>query len=104
MKKHAKRVEWQIKRIYRNRNMIVHNGEKTPYLSLLVENLHSYVDDFLLYVIHSMAEGKNINSMCQELFVKESKWDSEFLQKGTKEKTKVKDPITAEQIRDVISM
>ena len=96
VEKHAKRVRWQIMRIYRNRNMIIHNGENMSYLSLLIENLHSYVDDFISYVIHGVAEGKDINAMCQELFVKECEWNSKF--------QKVKDPITLKQIKYMLSM
>ena len=71
VEKHAERVRWQIMRIYRNRNLIIHNASKMPYLSLLIENLYSYVDEFISYMIHCMANGKDINGMCQELFVKE---------------------------------
>lgn len=31
-------------RIYRNRNMIVHNGSSMPYIDIIIENLHYYVD------------------------------------------------------------
>ena len=65
-------------RIYRNRNLIIHNGETSPYLKLLVENLHSYVDDFLDYVINMMAKGYSLPAMCQELFVKECEWKEKF--------------------------
>ena len=96
VEKHAKRVRWQIMRIYRNRNLIIHNGSKMPYLPLLIENLHSYVDDFLSYVIHSMAEGKDVNSMCQELFAKECRWNTVFPRK--------KGLITREQIEYMLSI
>lgn len=76
VEKHADRVKWQIMRIYRNRNLIIHNGRSMPYLSLLIENLHSYVDDFLAYTIHTLAQKKSIETMCQELFVKECKWNA----------------------------
>lgn len=78
VEKHGERVKWQVMRIYRNRNLIIHNGESMPYLRLLIENLHSYVDDFLLYAIRSLSDGHNIESMCQELFVKECRWNSCF--------------------------
>lgn len=81
VEKHAERVKWQIMRIYRNRNLIVHNGDSMPYLDLLIENLHSYVDDFLSYVIHNLAEGHTVNSMCQQLFAKECEWLSDFSSK-----------------------
>jgi hypothetical protein len=67
-----------------------------PYLSLLIENLHSYVDDFLAYTIHNLSEEKSIDGMCQELFVKECKWSSTF-------KTAT-DIITKEQIEYMLSL
>lgn len=78
VEKHSERVRWQVMRIYRNRNLIIHNGKSMPYLHLLIENLHSYVDDFLAYAIRRMSEGHDIESMCQELFVKECRWNSKF--------------------------
>lgn len=76
--KHGERVRWQVMRIYRNRNLIIHNGKSMPYMRLLIENLHSYVDDFLSYSIRSLSERHDIESMCQELFVKECRWNKYF--------------------------
>lgn len=81
VEKHAERVKWQIMRIYRNRNLIVHNGKSMPYLNLLIENLHSYVDDFIEYVIKSLNSGHTIESMCQELYIKECNWNSKYSRK-----------------------
>ena len=47
LNKHEKRIKWHIMRIYRNRNMIVHNGSSLPYRTIIVENLHYYVDTLL---------------------------------------------------------
>jgi hypothetical protein len=44
---HIERVSWQIQRIYRARNVIVHSGKTLPYVNILVENLHSYIDRVL---------------------------------------------------------
>lgn len=44
LKRHEKRIKWHIMRIYRNRNMIVHNGNYMPYRNIITENLHYYVD------------------------------------------------------------
>jgi len=76
--KHSERVRWQVMRIYRNRNLIIHNGKASPYLKLLVENLHSYVDDFLEHVIQNMTKGYDLTTMCQELFVQECDWRNHF--------------------------
>lgn len=56
IKNHQKRVGWQIQRIYRGRNLIIHAG-KTPYqLETLIENLHYYFDILLNAVIHSVSD------------------------------------------------
>lgn len=95
VEKHAERVKWQVMRIYRNRNLIIHNGDSMPYLRLLIENLHSYVDDFLTHTIHSFAKGNNIDSMCQEVFISECRWNENF--------SKSKTPITKEDIKMMLS-
>lgn len=53
--RHKEKLKWQIMRIYRNRNMIVHNGEHMPYLEIVLGNLHYYVDamfDVLIEYYH----------------------------------------------------
>lgn len=92
--KHAERVRWQVMRIYRNRNLIIHNGESTSYLKLLVENLHSYVDDFMDYVVYSFGAGFDHITMCQELFAKECEWREHFANK--------KAALTAELIKEML--
>jgi hypothetical protein len=47
LKGHIERVSWQIQRIYRARNVIIHSGKTLPYVNILVENLHSYIDRVL---------------------------------------------------------
>ena len=84
VEKHGECVRWQIMRINRNRNLIIHNGSTMPYLSLLIENLHSYVDEFLSYSIQTLSKGHDIDSMCQELFVKECQWNSTFQKNNRK--------------------
>jgi hypothetical protein len=41
-KLHESRVEWQIHRIYRERNDLVHKGTSSPFLEGLVENAYAY--------------------------------------------------------------
>ena len=53
--RHKQKIRWQIMRIYRNRNMIVHNGEHMPYLDIILGNLHYYIDamfDLLIEYYH----------------------------------------------------
>ena len=40
--KHEKRVDWQLHRIYRERNELVHSGAQSPFLEGLVENTYNY--------------------------------------------------------------
>ncbi|HOP10415.1 MAG TPA: hypothetical protein PK629_02885 [Oscillospiraceae bacterium] len=96
VEKHSDRVKWQLMRIYRNRNLIIHNGKTMPYLKLLVENLHAYTDDFLNYTIQSLSNGHSVNSMCQELFKNECDWISEFNNK--------KQPMTSKLIKKILSL
>ena len=41
---HSDRVKWHLRRIYRSRNYIIHDGVQPAHCEELVENLHSYVD------------------------------------------------------------
>lgn len=61
--RHKEKLKWQIMRIYRNRNMIVHNGEHMPYLDIILGNLHYYVDamfDVLIEYYHMGIENNKI--------------------------------------------
>lgn len=50
LKSHQRRVRWQIRRIYRTRNSIVHSGDTPEYTGMLVENAHEYFDQVFLLV------------------------------------------------------
>ena len=91
VEKHANRVRWQIMRIYRNRNLIIHNGKKMPYLTLLVENLHSYVDDFMEHLMKSAINGRTLESMFQELYIKECNWGQLRRKKHDLDKAMIKE-------------
>lgn len=47
LKGHIERISWQLRRIYRTRNIIIHSGRSLSYIDILVENLHSYLDRVL---------------------------------------------------------
>lgn len=51
LNQHRQKIEWQVFRIYRTRNLIVHSGRVVPYLEQLVENLHNYLDFIINYII-----------------------------------------------------
>lgn len=48
IKSHEERVDRHLRRIYATRNHVVHNAQALPYISTLIENLHSYLDCVLL--------------------------------------------------------
>lgn len=55
--RHSKRVSWQIMRIYRNRNMIIHNGDTMPFLEVILQNLHFYIDSVIDTFCRVSSEG-----------------------------------------------
>jgi hypothetical protein len=44
---HKKKVAWQIRRMYRTRNLIVHSGRTPSYTEALIENGHDYLDQMM---------------------------------------------------------
>ena len=76
LEKHQKKVEWQIKRIYRTRNIIVHTGNRVPYVSYLVDNLHNYIDFILNFIICKSWHGDNILDI--KSLIAEVKTDNEI--------------------------
>lgn len=42
IERHTTKISWQIKRIYRARNTLIHHGSKPKQLPILVENLNNY--------------------------------------------------------------
>jgi hypothetical protein len=62
---HKQKVEWQIRRIYRARNLIVHSGKLPTYTNILVENLHNYFDSFLETFINKAISERKIRTIDQ---------------------------------------
>lgn len=62
---HSKRVEWQIRRIYRARNIIVHSGKTPSFTRILVENIHDYLDVIMGTLIQLATKPKTIMSIEQ---------------------------------------
>ena len=56
---HRERLNWQIMRIYRNRNMIVHDGSHFPYIEIIVQNLHFYIDSLIDAINEYLGKGYN---------------------------------------------
>ncbi|MFP5262386.1 MAG: hypothetical protein ACLGJB_10825 [Blastocatellia bacterium] len=51
-----KRAEFQVRRIYRTRNLLFHAGEPVSYLHHLIENLEYYFSLTLLRIIHDLVK------------------------------------------------
>lgn len=51
LEQHKTKVTWQIHRIYRTRNLIVHSGRTPKYIHSLIENGHDYLDQVLFEII-----------------------------------------------------
>ncbi|NRB58778.1 MAG: hypothetical protein HRU50_02430 [Winogradskyella sp.] len=65
LEKHNQRIRWHIKRIYRTRNNIVHDGRNSRNLDILVENAHSYFDIFMDEFITDNILSNSLNSIPQ---------------------------------------
>ena len=55
---HNRKIEWQIRRIYRVRNLIVHSGVMPSYTNILVENLHNYYDNMVNYIFDAASNNE----------------------------------------------
>lgn len=55
----AKRVRWQIYRIYRARNILVHQGEEAPQFNALLDNLMYYTSVVISRVLHGLKVDKS---------------------------------------------
>lgn len=60
---HAQRVEWQIRRIYRTRNLIVHAGHTPSYINVLIKNIHDYLDIVINMIGRLASDGEKINTV-----------------------------------------
>lgn len=62
---HDERVKWQIRRIYRTRNLIVHSGVTPSFTSILIENIHDYLDVIMSTLVNIASDGVDVNSIEQ---------------------------------------
>lgn len=63
IKLHNKRIKWQLQRIYRARNLIVHKGGQLIYVNQLVENLHSYFHSIIHLIKEIQTDFETIESL-----------------------------------------
>ena len=65
LESHTARVEWQIRRIYRARNSIVHTGRTPTYTPILIENIHDYLDVVMSTLVSLASGGVKIDTIEQ---------------------------------------
>lgn len=73
---HKERLEWQIRRIYRVRNVIVHSGTTPPYTKQLIEHTHDYLDSVLRQLVRLASSPKKIESVGQGFKYVQLQYDS----------------------------
>ncbi|ANO50437.1 hypothetical protein [Woeseia oceani] len=62
---HSQRVEWELRRLYRTRNLIVHTGRTPKYIGALIENGHEYLDLVLEEIMELTCGEYNVPSLEQ---------------------------------------
>lgn len=86
---HVQRILWQIQRIYRARNYIIHDGRRNDELNQeLVINLHSYVDTIFSSIFNFMGRSPyrdSVNDVVMTHDIDVAIMD-EYLSKREKEK------------------
>lgn len=62
---HEKKISWQIRRIYRTRNLIVHSGRAPTFIHALIENGHNYLDQIVTQVMLASCGNYRLTSLDQ---------------------------------------
>lgn len=62
---HAGRVEWQLHRIYRSRNTLVHSGRSPLYLDSLIRNCLDYFRTTVVTLVRKAAERPGVHKIDQ---------------------------------------
>ena len=75
---HKIRLEWQIRRIYRTRNIIVHSGQTPSYTKSLIEHTHDYLDIVLSVLVRLASTPKSIQSVAQGFKYVELKYELNY--------------------------
>ncbi|MDG9671633.1 hypothetical protein ONV78_28110 [Hahella sp. CR1] len=74
LENHKKRVGWQLRRIYRSRNLIVHKGLAPAYTDILVENTHDYLDIIMKSIIDMKLNRGAVHSVEQSFKLAEMEY------------------------------
>lgn len=87
LEEHEKKVSWQIRRIYRTRNIIVHTGRSPNHINALIENGHDYLDQIMFeiikmttgeYQVETFEQAFELVKLKYEALVKKLKSDDEL--------------------------
>jgi hypothetical protein len=97
--KHTTRIEWQVRRIYRARNLIVHEGTTPTYTEVLIENLHHYLDSVMNRLMNLSSRENTINSIDQGFKLVELNYYSFIKQLSEKNLSFTKD-----NIKDIVAL
>jgi hypothetical protein len=62
---HTTRVDWQVRRIYRARNSIVHSGKTPSFAPILIENIHDYLDVVMGTLVNLASQGIKVETIEQ---------------------------------------
>lgn len=82
IREHEQRVEWQIHRIYRARNYIIHDGRIVHNSGELVINLHTYVDIVFTKIIDLLSVSPYSNDAIEDVMI-EHKLNSSIMREKT---------------------
>jgi hypothetical protein len=53
------RLDWQLARIYRARNFLVHDGIEVPHIVPLLDNLQNYASMLVQRLVHELKENEH---------------------------------------------
>lgn len=75
---HRTRLEWQLRRIYRARNIIVHSGKTPTYTKSLIEHTHDFLDIVLSLLVKVSSHPQAVRSVSQGFKYIELKYNAYY--------------------------
>ncbi|TWI60483.1 hypothetical protein IQ16_07603 [Bradyrhizobium huanghuaihaiense] len=97
---HEKRVQWQIHRIYRARNQLVHSGRVPSYLQSLILNLFEYYRGSIATIVNRARKDEqrsNIDQVVAEIGVEYGIFKRHFPARGAK-------PLSREDLQRLVGV
>lgn len=73
---HANRLEWQIRRIYRTRNIIVHSGITPAHTRAIIEHAHEYLDSIFNVLIKMASHPTQVSTVAEAFKLAQLHYDS----------------------------